>query len=209
MTVATTRALPGFEDIPRSWDPGLDELVATIRLGDYYVTAGQETIGTLLGSCVAACVWDPTTGLGGMNHFLVPDSGLARDPSPGHLHPGQYGIYAMEFLISRIVAAGGSRAHLRAKLVGGGRMIRQRVDVGSRNIQFARAYLDDEGVEVVSEHVGGEFARRVLFEPHTGRCRVRRVGQVERAENEALVRREEKWAEELAQARPVGSIELF
>ena len=209
MIEALARPIAGFEHVARCYDARLDRVVATIRLGEFYVTGRDESIGTLLGSCVAACVWDPTSGVGGMNHFLVPGPGEAPASATGHLHHYQYGIYAMEFLISRIVAAGGSRSHLLVKLVGGGRVVRQAMDIGWHNVRFARSYLANEQIEVVSEHVGGEFARRVLFEPRTGRCRVRRVGQVERVETEAVTRRENEFADGLGQPSPAGSIELF
>ena len=199
-------SIAGFEHIARRVDPKLGRVVATIGMGEFYATRADERIGTLLGSCVAACVWDPVAQLGGMNHFLVPGSDSAST-AQGMQRPCQYGVYAMEFLLSKIVASGGDPTRLKAKLVGAGRVIRQTTDIGDHNLTFARSYLMGEGVEIVSEHAGGTEARRVLFEPRTGRCRVRRVQRSEQTEE--LARNEGQFAGRVGDEPAVGTVELF
>lgn len=119
---------------------------------------------TILGSCVAACIRDPSIGVGGMNHFLLPE---APDPGQGHT---RYGVQAMELLINGLLAMGARRDRLEAKLFGGARMSATMADIGLRNAEFARRFLNDERIAVVGESLGGAKARRVQYWPAMGRA---------------------------------------
>lgn len=120
---------------------------------------------TILGSCVAACVWDPQAGLGGMNHFLLPE---APGGAPGDR---RYGVQAMELLINGLLARGACRNRLRAKVFGGARMTPGMADIGEQNARFVRRFLRDEGIPLDGESLGGSAARRIQFWPSTGRAR--------------------------------------
>ena len=128
-------------------------------------TAG-DCLSTILGSCVAACLWDPQAGIGGMNHFLLPDApyGASTDR--------RYGVQAMEMLINGLLTRGASRHGLRAKVFGGARMNAGMADIGAKNASFIRRFLADEEIPLVSESLGGVQARRVQFWPVTGRARI-------------------------------------
>jgi chemotaxis protein CheD len=134
--------------------------------GEHYVTDDPEVmLTTVLGSCVAACLRDPDAGIGGMNHFLLPDS----DSSVGGASV-RFGTHAMELLINDILRRGGKRHRLQAKLFGGGRMFNGLSDVGESNASFAERFLRDEGVPVLGGSLRGPQARRVQFWPVSGRA---------------------------------------
>jgi chemotaxis protein CheD len=126
---------------------------------------------TLLGSCIAACLYDPGASVGGLNHFLLAEPGHA-DPDPRSMQ--RYGIYAMEVLINALLARGAARHRLKARIYGGASMRDGFRDIGATNAHFARAFLADEKIALVGEDVGGTSARRVEFRAAIGlaRCRV-------------------------------------
>ncbi|MCC1492051.1 chemotaxis protein CheD [Cognatishimia sp. F0-27] len=119
-------------------------------------------ITTVLGSCIAVCLFDKERKLGGMNHFLLP-SGRPRSPECV-----RYGANAMELLINRLIKHGAQRPKLEAKVFGGAKMIDSLKDIGAANAAFAETFLRDEGIPIVSQCTGGTFARRIRFWPTTG-----------------------------------------
>lgn len=143
------------------------------RLQRIHVVQGGQAVSadptacmtTVLGSCVAACLWDAQQGLGGMNHFLLPEAphGSAADE--------RYGVQAMEMLINGLLKRGASRDRLRAKVFGGARMTAGLMDIGARNGAFVRQFLTTEGIRLESASLGGERARRIQFWPVSGRAR--------------------------------------
>jgi chemotaxis protein CheD len=139
--------------------------------GEHYVTNDPEVmLTTVLGSCVAVCLRDPDAGIGGMNHFLLPDSdGAAAGTAV------RFGAHAMELLINDILRRGGKRHRLQAKLFGGGRMFNGLSDVGEANASFAERFLHDEGVPLMGGSLRGSQARRVRFWPVSGRAMQRFV----------------------------------
>lgn len=195
--------LPEYAHIKRFFDPRLNSVSAKILPGEYYVTNADEVITTLLGSCVTACIWDPAAQIGGMNHFMNPDAG----PSGGSANAGEarYGLFAMEFLINSILNNGGERHRLQAKLTGGGRVVQGDTSVGVGNVRFARKYLLDENIPVISEHVEGNNARRVAFHPLSGRCRIQELETWTKEVSES----ERKYATSIERTSGPGDIELF
>jgi chemotaxis protein CheD len=170
-----------------------------LTLGDTYVTSDpEEVLTTILGSCIATCIRDPLAGIGGMNHFLLPEG------KNGDREARCYGVNAMELLINDILKHGGDRRRLEAKLFGGANVVSALRDVGSRNYAFARQFLSDEGIPVVGGDVGGDAARRIQYMPVSGRAR------------QAVVRGAEQLAEtELTALRtkvdkaPASDVEFF
>jgi chemotaxis protein CheD len=135
--------------------------------GEYRISNKPDAVlTTLLGSCVAACIWDPVLAIGGMNHFLLPgeDDAQIRDSE-------RYGVHLMELLVNGLLREGASRQRLQAKLFGGGNMNSALADIGGRNAVFARNFLRNEGIVLVGESLGGDRARKVQFWPTTGRAR--------------------------------------
>ena len=137
-----------------------------ITQGETHVTSDpQELLTTILGSCVAACIRDPSAGIGGMNHFLLPEGdGKDRDAL-------RYGVNAMELLINGLLKGGASRNNLEAKLFGGANVLPGLSDVGSRNMAFAKQFLGDEQIPIVGGDMGGTKPRRIQYWPTSGRAR--------------------------------------
>jgi chemotaxis protein CheD len=139
--------------------------------GEHIVTSSPDVLlTTILGSCVAMCLRDAEAGVGGMNHFLLPD-GTGTGADAGR----RYGAYAMELLINDVLKAGGRRERLEAKLFGGGRMFNSLKDVGMANADFAERFLRDEGIPVVGGSLRGQGGRRLHYWPVSGRALQRAV----------------------------------
>jgi chemotaxis protein CheD len=202
-------ALPQFAHVQRYWDSHHACYSARVLPGEYYVTRNDEAVATVLGSCVSACIRDPRIKVGGMNHFMLP-----LDQSNGESAWGEavssatrYGNVAMERLINEILKLGGRRENLEIKLVGGGRVLAEMTtDIGARNIEFVRHFVEQEGFEVQSEDLGDSHARRVVYFPQTGRMRVRKLIS---GRDEILVAQERAYRKQLDTAPIEGEIELF
>lgn len=155
-------------DVVRTFNVKLQKQMARLLPGATYATgAKDEIIVTVLGSCVAACIRNPANGFGGMNHFMLPES----DGSDwnGVSAALRYGNHAMEALINDVIASGCNRQDLEIKLFGGANMYRGINMVGQKNAEFAAAYMKREGLKIVATDLGGERARRIHYEPATGR----------------------------------------
>lgn len=202
-------AIPGFEGIHRYWDPQRETVAAKILPGEFYVTSNDEIIVTLLGSCVSACICDRSAGIGGMNHFLLPEFG-GRDAGNAHSNPAsaaaRYGNYAMEILINELLRNGASRASLELKVFGGGRILLEEIDVGRQNIAFVEEYVRTERLHLAAGDLGGPHPRMIVYSPVTGRARVRKLPSIDR---ERVARREASYRRELHRRPKEGSIELF
>lgn len=136
--------------------------------GDCVVTAEPEVVlTTVLGSCVAACMRDPGLGVGGMNHFLLPGEGERSRLNEAE----RFGVYLMELLVNGLLKRGARRETLEAKLFGGARTVQGFTDIGAKNIEFARRFLDNEGIAYAGGSVGGDQGRRLEYQPATGRAR--------------------------------------
>lgn len=137
-----------------------------VAQGEFHVDSNPDAIITaILGSCVAACLWDPQRGVGGMNHILLPDvHGDATTSS-------SFAINLMELLINGLLRAGADKRNLQAKLFGGASMVSGLGDIGRRNGEVTRSFLQREGIPCVSESLGGTQGRKVQFWPATGRAR--------------------------------------
>lgn len=200
-------ALPGFEGITRYWDDMHGMYAAKLLPGEYYVTARKETIVTVLGSCVSACVRDPIFGIGGMNHFMLPISqGNGSWESSGNSASTRYGLHAMEQMINTILKHGGSRANLEVKLTGGGRILAQMTDVGQKNITFIREFVRTEGLRVLAEDLGDIYPRKVYYTPSTGKMLIKKLRSLH---NNTLVERETSYLHKIEAAPVQGEVELF
>lgn len=201
--------LPGFENINRFWDTKRQKILAKILPGEYYVTAGDELIGTVLGSCVSACIRDRLFGTGGMNHFMLPvsaENGKGWGGMELISSAARYGNYAMEHMINEILKNGGLRKNLEVKIFGGARVIEGLSDVGRGNIDFVREYLNVENLSVISEDLGGSYPRKIVYSPKTGKVWLKRLKKLG---NDTLILRESDYQKKLCQDDIDGGIELF
>jgi len=201
------RVLPGFEHVRRFWDPAQDCVTVKILPGEFYVSAQQEMVSTVLGSCVSACVRDKRRGIGGMNHFMLPEPTGPRDGWTATVSRGaRYGNDAMEQLINAILRAGGQRQDLEVKIFGGARVLAAMTDIGQRNIDFVRKYVAAEGLDLCASDLGDVYPRQVQFFPHSGKARVRHLRAVH---DTTLVERERRYLKRLANDPIKGEVELF
>ncbi len=190
--------------LPPDFDRGA---VTSVHQGDCLVAGEPDvTFATVLGSCVSACVRDVSARVGGMNHFLLAQqSGTARDRYGAS---ARYGAFAMEQLINKVLTRGsGRKANLEIKVFGGGLINAALADVGAQNVEFVHEFLRNEGYQVTSEDVGGGFARRVMFKPHSGRVFIKRLGS---ADGISVAREEQAMVNRRGAVRPqLDDIELF
>lgn len=188
---------------PRSTDLGVARSVP-VHQGDCHVSSDPNTVyATILGSCVSACVRDVRAGIGGMNHFLLAEPSASTQ---GREASARYGAFAMESLINKVLTAGtGDKENLEIKVFGGGNIKAGFNAIGTQNSTFVRKFLKDEGYRIKSEDLGGEVARKVVFEPTTGRVFVKHLAS---NENDKLYEKEVGLAK-VKKAEPVDDIELF
>lgn len=188
------------------YDRSFDCEAAKILPGEYYYTQKPMLIVTVLGSCVAACIRDRVTGIGGMNHFMLPDGkGDASNPTSASM---RYGAYAMEVLINQLLKAGARRENLEAKVFGGGNVLRgfTAINVGERNAEFVLDFLRAEKIRIVAEDLNDVHPRKVYFFPETGKVLVKKLKQLN---NYTLVKREQDYAYRLQTNTVGGEIDLF
>jgi chemotaxis protein CheD len=189
------------------FDRTFDSEAAKIGPGEYYFTDQNMLIVTVLGSCVSACIRDTITGIGGMNHFMLPDGAKADLDSPVS-ESMRYGNYAMEVLINQLIRKGARRENLEAKIFGGGNVLRSFTTnmVGDRNAAFVKKYLKEENILVTSEDLLDIYPRKVYYFPKTGKVMVKKLKQLN---NYTLVKREEDYSSKLKTNDVAGDVDLF
>ena len=179
---------------------------AKILPGEYYATARDMLLVTVLGSCVCACIRDKVSGIGGMNHFMLPDSGQDQGNPLGE--SARYGAYAMEILINELLKMGARRSNFEAKVFGGGAVLRgfTVANIGERNAEFVLKFLKMEKISVVAQDLLDIYPRKVYYFPHTGLVRVKKL---KRVHNDTIISRESEYVTRLHYTRMEGDVELF
>jgi chemotaxis protein CheD len=190
-------SLPGFEQLQRFWEPDHKKWTVKLLPGEYYVTRHDEAITTVLGSCVAACIRDPVAGVGGMNHFMLPDSTFNNDASLEdtlNRQETRYGVHAMENLIKDLIRLGAIRDRLEIKVFGGSRILVSMSDIGQRNISFIEQYLHLEALTILAQDLGGDRPRKIVYFPAAGRVRMKTLRPIE---NRTIADREQLYLSRL------------
>lgn len=188
------------------FDRHFETQAAKVLPGEYYVTRRDMVLVTVLGSCVTACIRDCDSGIGGMNHFMLPEE---RGSARGVLSASaRYGNYAMEVLINHLQKMGARRNRLEAKVFGGGAVLESLVssNVGARNAEFVLDYLKTEKIPVVAKDLLDSYPRKVYYFPLNGRVLVRKLHRVH---NDTLFAREKAYRSRLVESRVEGDVELF
>lgn len=187
------------------YDRDLGTNAVRLLPAQYRVSGEPLALVTLLGSCVAACLYDPALGLGGMNHFLLPGGSGDRAGDPS----ARYGVHAMELLINGLLKRGARRQRLQAKVFGGGNVLSgfQSDPVGTRNSRFVLQYLAAERIPVLAQDLGDIQARKVCFFVQTGRTLVKRLPPTR--EDDEIMRAERAYLGTLSRAPVSGGVELF
>lgn len=161
--LAVAAPLPIGTHVPASPSSGL------LHAGQVFVSSEGHSVVIILGSCVAVCIWDPSQGIGGATHFMLPTSDEKGMPTP------RFGNVAISILLQKLLEAGAVRGQLRAKIFGGGCLFdsmrepnANKVHLGSRNVDIALEMLAKAHIPVVSAEVGGDRGQRVVFCTDTG-----------------------------------------
>ena len=175
--------------------------------GEFYVSQKNEIISTLLGSCVATCLWDPVNHIIGMNHFLLAKKNFGSDQSLIMSDAGRYGIHAMELLINAMIKQGANRRLLQAKAFGGGNVIKNIYSgdhffaIGDVNSRFVVEFLQNENIPLKASHLGGEHGRVIHFDAQDFSVYMKRI----EAATEAKVANEERhyYRQEVARRKSI------
>ncbi len=188
------------------WDRKLNCERVVIGPGEFHTAVADRVIYTVLGSCVSVCLKDEATGLAGMNHFMLPEavSGESLFASDS----GRFGMHAMELLITELQQRGADRENLWAKVFGGGHVLEvdgSTIRIPRSNIDFALKFLEAEGIEVVSQDVGGRAARRVGFHTGSGKVAVSRFAR----KTTDVTNREYSYLGRIVRNNRNGSLVLF
>jgi chemotaxis protein CheD len=209
MPIAAARNAPmppvavGFEHVERRWCSTDGLPTARVLPGEFYVSGNDESITTVLGSCVAACIYDPVAGVAGMNHFLLPD-GASSDPLGAS---ERYGIAAMESLINGLFKLGASKGRMVVKLFGGASVIETTsLRVGEMNAEFVREFVRNEKLTVAAEDLGAVYPRKVKFYVKGGKVLVKRLRSMQKR---AIDDMEHRYLESIKPQQQTGDIELF
>lgn len=144
-----------------------------LNIGEIAVSKDAAVLETILGSCVAVCLWDHNRRIGGLNHYLLPAE------QPGAEKSIKYGTTSIDTLIEEMVDIGAEVRNMRAQLFGGGSIITRGDDVlniGAENVNTAREKLEEYGIPIVGAHVSDKNGIRVVFRTATGVVTVRPLG---------------------------------
>jgi chemotaxis protein CheD len=188
------------------FDKNFNSQAIKLLPGEYFVTNKDMLLVTVLGSCVAACIRDCHSGIGGMNHFMLPDGG--GDIGSPLNASARYGTYAMEILINELLKLGARRNHLEAKVFGGGNVLDGLTvaNVGQRNADFVLKFLKTEKIRVVAQDLVDIFPRKVYFFPKNSKVMVKKLRNLH---NTAISQREKDYKQRLHTVDNGGEIELF
>jgi chemotaxis protein CheD len=168
----------------------------SIGLGEYHVTDKNVILSAQLGSCVAACLYDPEQRIIGMNHFLLSNRRYAKDRPVCMTEAGRYGIQAMDLVINDMMKLGARRENLYAKAFGGGSILQSYSSgdnffcVGEVNVRFIYEFFNGEGIPLISFDLGGHRGRVIHFHSKDFSVYVRKI---EQTFNPKLVRTEKSF----------------
>lgn len=199
-------AVAGGESDRGFYDPVTASWTIKVLPGRFYITTrADEVIVTVLGSCVSACIRDPETGVGGMNHFMLASD--AAGQWGNDQKSTRYGNFAMEKLINELIKAGVPRERMEVKVFGGGNVTDTRNQIGTQNAEFVLRYLEDEGLACSAHDLGGPYPRRIQYFPSTGRV-VRKL--LTGGDRELIVREESEYAKQLTTTKEkAGEVQLY
>ncbi len=188
------------------FDNHFDLDAAKILPGEYYVTQRDMVLVTVLGSCVTACIRDRLSGIGGMNHFMLPDARPDQDTPVSA--SARYGAFAMELLINSLINLGAQRALLEAKVCGGGNVLpgMTTMNIGQRNADFALNFLQEEKIRVVGRDLIDVYPRKVYYFPKSGKVLVKKLRNIH---NDTIYQREIEYSARLVKEEVAGDVELF
>ncbi len=186
------------------FDPHFKTNVTIVEQGESYSTKKSEIITTVLGSCIAVCLYEPAGGMGGLNHFMLPEPLHSKGGDDQFFNKAKYGVYSMELLLNQLMKMGAVRSALKAKVFGGANMfsyekVNEGLSVGEQNTEFVMKYLDMEKIKLESYDVAGSLARKVFFDPKTGYVKLFRLNS-DKKEQEKLQDQEKSFLEKIRES---------
>jgi chemotaxis protein CheD len=161
---------------PRMGIPVEDDVVrppSYLHPGEMVIAAAPHSVTTVLGSCVAVCLWSARTGAGGINHFLLPS---AEDVEG--VAPLRFGNLAIGRMLDEFARLTGGLRHVEAKVFGGAQLLGgmgRAEHLGRKNVRVAFGLLRDAGIPVVAHDVLGSKARKLVFHTDTGVVWLRKI----------------------------------
>mgnify|MGYP001457294780 CR=1 FL=1 len=185
-----------FAHIRRMRDNRFPHEIASILPGEFFVSREPMIVYTVLGSCISACIRDPVAGIGGMNHFMLPEPKEKVHDSWGE--STRYGSYAMESLINEILKQGGLKSRLELKLFGAGKIYDGQMDVGARNTEWVLSYVRTEGLSVIGRDLGDVYPRKIYYFTESGRVLMKKI---ERLKNQTIYDRESEYAAKITSVK--------
>ena len=194
-----------FAHIRRMRDGRFPHEIASILPGELFVSKEPMIVYTVLGSCISACIRDPVVGVGGMNHFMLPEP---KDSGDSWGESTRYGSFAMESLINGILKRGGTKSRLEVKLFGAGKIYDGNIDIGARNADWVVKYLHAEGLMPVKTDLGDVYPRKVYYFTESGRVLLKKI---ERLKNRTIADREAEYAAKMRSVtqQPAEDVTLF
>ena len=175
--------------------------LCNIHIGEYYSSKTPIIISTLLGPCVAVCLFDQVRRIGGMNHILLPGGA----PDRTDIIDSRYGINAMEMLINQMMKLGADRYKLTAKVFGGAAIltaISSEFNMGMKNIESVIDFLMIEKIPIINYNFGGVDSRRIYYHSDTGEVLIKRIKSREAAKEDSLSRERRKEVERKIKSTP-------
>lgn len=153
--------------------------VVKVGMADLNICKSPDVITTLgLGSCIGLTLYDPVTKIGGMVHYMLPDSKQVRNNE----NIAKFADTGIDELLRKVVAAGANRQRLVAKIAGGAKMFETGGNstignIGERNAEAAKQILRQKGIRLVAEDTGLNYGRTVELHCETGDFYIKSVGK--------------------------------
>lgn len=189
----------------RYYDPDYERPAVKVLPGEFYATSEDQVLVSVLGSCVAVCLFDRKRGIGGMNQFLLPDPGRGSGLASAATH---HGVRIMEQLGEELLRQGARRHQLEASVFGAGNLPNDllRHDTTLRTVEFVHSYLDTEGIPLLAEDVMGAQARKVYVFPSLGKVLLKKLKSLH---NDTILQRELEYVLYLKRGEALGPYDLF
>lgn len=154
-----------------------------VGIADVIVSRNQVNLYTVVGSCIAVCIYDPVKHIGGMVHVMLPEMSLFKSKEP----PTKFADVAVPQLIAKMESEGGKRSWMTAKLAGGANVLKTLTNggesIGQKNFDATVKALVKERVRIADQDVLGNKARTVLFNIENGVVDIK-FAQVNRSPNQ-------------------------
>jgi len=199
--IKETRLTDGY------YDDSLGLHIVSVIAGHCNWTSSEDiAFSTMLGSCLSVCAYDAGAGVGGMNHFLLPES--HHDDDPKFSESFRYGSAAIESLLNSLYAHGAAKNGLTIKIFGGANVLKNASrDIGQKNAQFTKNFFQRENLRIATEDIGGNYGRRIVFHPASGKVLLKNIGDAQ--EITKITQSEKQILDKVSQTTEGNDVELF